>query len=132
MSIPGRDDNGERIRRQADPASPRPADPGPLFAQPAYKGGSPDAQFLTFHEANPHVYHALVAMARQLKAQGHQSYSIKGLYEALRYKWSLQTRGESVKLNNNYTSRYARLIMAMERDLKGFFQTREMSSREEA
>lgn len=133
-TTPGRDERGERIRRQADPAGPRHAehDNGPLFAVPAYKGGSPDAQFLTFHEANPHVYRALVAMARQLKAEGHRQYSIKGLYEALRFKWSLRTRGEPVKLNNNHTSRYARLIMAMEPDLRGFFSTREMSSREEA
>ncbi|MEM1055157.1 MAG: hypothetical protein AAGI52_06495 [Bacteroidota bacterium] len=97
---------------------------------PAYKGG-PDAQFLAFHETNPHVYRELVGMARRLKGEGHRQYSIKGLYEALRFKWSLQTRGEPVKLNNNHTSRYARLIMAMEPDLKGFFATREMSSREE-
>ncbi|MEO0558203.1 MAG: hypothetical protein AAF170_08475 [Bacteroidota bacterium] len=130
---PARDEQGRRHRRQADPerrTHPGSIDNGPLFHQPAYKGGSPDAQFLTFHEANPHVYRELVKMARQLKAQGHRSYSIKGLYEALRFKWSLRTHGDVVKLNNNNTSRYARLIMAQEPDLKGFFQTREMPSRE--
>ena len=130
-----RDDRGRRHRREADPSRPtHPGrlDQGPLFAQPAYKGGSPDAQFLTFHEANPHVYRELVAMARRLRDQGHAHYSIKGLYEALRYAWSLRTRGDVVKLNNNHTSRYARLIMAQEPDLKGFFQTREMASRETA
>ena len=129
-----RDDRGRRHRREADPSRPtHPGrlDQGPLFAQPAYKGGSPDAQFLTFHEENPHVYRALVKRARALREAGHRSYSIKGLYEALRFEWSLRTKGEPVKLNNNYTSRYARLIMAQEPDLRGFFQTREMPSREE-
>ena len=127
-----RDEQGRRYRREADPSPrvrrPQAAD-GPLFNVPAYKGGSPDARFLTFHEANPHVYRELVAMARELRAAGHRHYSIKGLYEALRHKWSLRTRGEPVKLNNNYTAHYSRLIMAQERDLRGFFSTREMPTR---
>ena len=132
---PARDDRGQRHRRQADPerrTHPGTRDHGPLFAQPAYKGGSPDAQFLTFHEANPHVYRELVRLARELRDAGHRHYSIKGLYEVLRHRWSLRTRGEVVKLNNNYTSRYARLIMAQEPDLKRFFSTREMASRGES
>ena len=132
---PARDDHGRRNRRQADPAPRRSTHPGtspdlgPLFNVPAYRGGSPDARFLTFHEENPHVYRALVGKARELRAAGHRHYSIKGLYEALRFEYSLRTKGEPVKLNNNYTAHYSRLIMAMEPDLKGFFSTREMPSR---
>ena len=132
---PARDDQGRRNRREADPAPRRSTHPGtrpdlgPLFAIPAYRGGSPDALFLTFHEENPHLYRELVKLARELKAAGHRRYSIKGLYETLRYRWSLRTKGEPVKLNNNYTAHYARLIMAQERDLEGFFSTREMPTR---
>ena len=134
---PARDEHGRRHRREADAQAQRPPRPaaaddlGPLFRQPAYQGGSPDARFLTFHEANPHVYRELVRLAREVRASGHRTYSIAGLYEVLRHRWSLRTAGEPVKLNNNYRSHYARLIMAMEPDLRGFFQTRAMPTRGE-
>lgn len=129
---PARDGHGQRHRRQADPA-PRVrqsrADDGPLFAEPAWKGGSIDARFLRFHEQNGHVYRRLVQLSLDLRAKGVAKYGMKALFEVVRYE-ALQTRGEVVKLNNNYTSRYSRLIEAQEPRLKGFYTRRELTSRE--
>jgi hypothetical protein len=42
---------------------------------------------------------------------------------------TLQTSGdEDYKLNNNFTSRYARLLMQHNADLAGFFEIRAMAS----
>jgi hypothetical protein len=38
----------------------------------------------------------------------------------------LPADGEEFKLNNNYTSRYARLLMEREAGLSGLFATREL------
>lgn len=86
-------------------------------------------QFAIFHDINPHVYDNLVRMARDLVARGHQRVGVGMLFEVLRWS-SMRTDSEAWKLNNNYRSHYARLIMATEDDLAGVFETREL--REEA
>jgi hypothetical protein len=40
----------------------------------------------------------------------------------------MKTVGDDFKLNNNYHSRYARLIMEREPGLDGFFETRGLRS----
>jgi len=86
-----------------------------------------DAQFEEFHRNNPEVYEELVRLARQMKARGHKQIGIKMLWEVLRWERAMKTTDQTEwKLNNNYTSRYARLIMEQEPDLEGFFKTREL------
>jgi hypothetical protein len=81
-------------------------------------------RFEVFHEKNPHVYVKLVELARQVKASGLNTYGIEGLFARLRWYYSFETTGDPFKLNNSYRSRYVRLIMDTESDLKGFFHTR--------
>jgi hypothetical protein len=83
-------------------------------------------RFEAFHRANPTVYKALKTLALQMQAKGVKAYGIKGLYEILRWQFSLQTSGEPYRLSNDFTSRYARLLMAQEPRLEGFFATREL------
>ena len=82
------------------------------------------AKFQEYHEANPHVYSGLKELALRLKRRGRQHYGIKALFEVMRYERALTTVGDEFKLNNNYTSLYARLLMDNEPELKGFFETR--------
>lgn len=83
-----------------------------------------EQRFYRFHRANPHVYIELVRLARELHAQGHPRIGCQMLIEVVR--WShLKTSSDDFKINNSYTPLYARLIMAQERDLDGFFETRE-------
>lgn len=86
-------------------------------------------RFERFHAANPHVYTTLVAMARRLKRHGCHRVGMKMLFERLRWEWFEQTAGDTYKLNNNYTAYYARRIMRRERDLAGFFETRERTGK---
>lgn len=87
-----------------------------------------DTEFLAFHAANPHIYDALVVLARRAKAAGRKRAGIGMLWEVLRWDIFIRTTGTEYKLNNNLRSRYARLIMHREADLAGFFETRVLTS----
>lgn len=84
-----------------------------------------DFRFKTFHEAHPEVYAQLIELARELKDIGYRHYGIKSLLEVVR--WRRRTNGpddRGFKLNNDFSSRYARLIEENEPDLAGFFEKR--------
>lgn len=89
------------------------------------RGGSLDDQFNAFHKANPHVYQALKRLALQLARRGHRRIGIKMLFEVLRWQYAMSTNdpASDYKLNNNYTSFYARLLDA-EPELRGMFELR--------
>jgi hypothetical protein len=82
--------------------------------------------FRRFHSENPHVYRQLVRMARDGKAAGATKLGIGMLFEVLRWRHTLRTGGDDFKLNNNYRSYYARLIMENEPDLFGIFEIRKL------
>lgn len=88
-----------------------------------------DERFLAFHHQHPDVYVELVRLARRWKAAGHPKIGMKMLFEVLRWNRGLsQVRDDrGFKLNNDFSSRYARLIQANEPDLRGFFETRALA-----
>lgn len=79
-----------------------------------------------FHEMNPRVYEILVRLARQAKAKGRDHCGIRMLWEVMRWEIFISTTDDAsdFKLNDHYTSWYARFIMAREPDLIGFFRLR--------
>ncbi len=83
--------------------------------------------FQRFHAENPHVYERLKRLAFRLKVRGVERYGMKALWEVLRYEEAVATTAPagSYRLNNNFTARYARLLMELEPDLHGFFELRE-------
>lgn len=85
-----------------------------------------DERFAAFHDENPHVYTELVALARRAHARGYRRIGIELLFAKLRWDRMMQTRADAFgfKLNDHFTSRYARLIMEQEPDLDGLFRTR--------
>ena len=88
-----------------------------------------DERFWDFHEENPEVFAELCKLALRAKRRGLPHYSMKGLFELVRWHVAMRTRGqEPFKLNNDFTSRYARLLMDAEPELKGFFETRRIRS----
>jgi hypothetical protein len=51
------------------------------------------------------------------------------IWEAMRWERFLLTKDiEKYKLNNNYPSRYARLIVENNPEFEGFFETRKLRS----
>lgn len=99
----------------------------PLFVLPVPEavpaGASLADRFAAFHALNPAVYGALRDMALSLRRRGVTHYSVKALWEVLRFA-GLQTHGDLFKLNNDYTACYARMLVAGEAELADFFSLR--------
>jgi hypothetical protein len=89
-----------------------------------------EVQFQAFHAAHPEVYDTLCRLARRLVRRGYRHLGIGMLWETMRYRTMLGASPEedAFRLNNNHRSRYARLIMEQEPDLRGMFELRELRS----
>lgn len=97
------------------------------MVQPVYaKAATIQERFEEFHKRNPQVYNAMRSLALGMKRRGFRRWSTKAVYEVMRWQYAMQTQGEAFKLSNDFTSRYARLLMAQEPELDGFFDTREL------
>ena len=82
-----------------------------------------------FHAANPHVLDRLRALALELVARGHARYSIKGLFEIVRWEHALRTTSaDGWKLNNGFTAFYSRAVAAADPRLAEFFWHRRSDS----
>lgn len=88
--------------------------------------GTIEAEFRAFHAANPKVYDLFVQFARELQAAGKKRGGAKLIMERIRWEVyiSLTNAADDFKLNNNYTSRYARKAMNEHTELRGFFKLR--------
>jgi hypothetical protein len=83
-------------------------------------------RFEQFHADNPHVFSALVKLAREWKAAGHTRCAIDLLVNRLRWDIGIETHGDDFTINNDFRSRYSRKMMAECQDLQGFFEVREL------
>lgn len=85
-------------------------------------------RFEKFHQDNPQIYELIMRFIGEAKRRGFQNYTIKGIFERVRWHMNIETKGDVFKLNNNYTSRYVRMIEQNHPELAGFFRTRELIS----
>ena len=87
-------------------------------------------KFAEFHTANPWVYVELVKLARRAKGRGARKVGIGMLTEIVRWRRYIATQdfNSGFKINNNYRSRYVRMIEEREPDLRGLFETRELKA----
>lgn len=81
--------------------------------------------FKKFHQDNPTVYQELRVLALSMRMKGRDKYGIGSLFEVLRWQRAMQTTGSEFKLNNNYRSFYARMLMERNMNLKEFFFLRD-------
>jgi hypothetical protein len=82
-------------------------------------------RFMEFHKSNPDVYKYLREFALVALHRGRRT-SIKCLFERVRWEISIELREKPYRLNNSYTSLYARLLMKQEPQLRNFFVTRSL------
>lgn len=99
----------------------------PAFAPSG--GGTIQEQFEQFHAANPWVFDALVERLEAARDDGATRVGIKHLFEVLRWDYRRATRSDDWRLNNNYTSRYARLIAERRPELAGLLEMRGLKAR---
>lgn len=87
-------------------------------------------RFESFHAANPQVYEKLAAMTWDLYQKGKRKVGMKMLWEVLR--WKVETgeivTSEKFRLNNVFTSRYARMISSSHPCLARIFEQRRLVS----
>jgi len=91
-----------------------------------------DAEFDRFIEENPQVWAKFRMLCVKLKAQGHERWGAKGVWEVLRWQMAVDTNASvrSFKLNNNFVSRFARKLMEEEADeFAGFFELRRLKGK---
>lgn len=88
-----------------------------------------DLAFRAFHAKHPEVYQAICHLARQAKRAGRDKIGVGMLFEVLRWNTFIAAPrdvDDEYRLNNNFRSRYARLVMDLEDDLDGIFDIREL------
>lgn len=92
----------------------------------AVTGATIQERFESFHAANPWVLTALERLTRQWLNSGHTRVGMKMLTERLRWEYGIRTQGDAFRLNNSYTSRYARLLIDLHTEWADAFETREL------
>ncbi len=84
--------------------------------------------FEAFHAENPHIFTLFCRYAEQARDAGHRRYSADALLHRLRWHLSVEivaTQGDGgFKLNDHFTSRYARKLMQEDARFAGFFELR--------
>jgi hypothetical protein len=88
--------------------------------------GTIQQQFEEFHRLNPWVYEALEKLAADWIARGKKRVGVKMLWEVLRWQHGRMTVDPSseFKANNNYHSRYVRLLIANHPEWAELFELR--------
>lgn len=113
--------------------APDPVEAPPLFDPDALPvdDDSITAAFEAFHAAHPEVFAQLRSMAVALVEGGWRHLGISMLWETLRYRTMLGSSpdDEPFRLNNNYRSRYARLLMESDDRLADVFETRSLRAK---
>jgi hypothetical protein len=94
-----------------------------LFAKPTIQ----DA-FERFHAQNPEVYDLLRKFALEALGAGRTKMGIKFIIERIRWEMLVVTRGNEFNINNNFSSRYARKLMAEVPELDGVFELRTLKA----
>ncbi|MFE7129322.1 hypothetical protein ACFVIM_00485 [Streptomyces sp. NPDC057638] len=81
-------------------------------------------RFEAFHALNPWVLRALARLTADCVEQGFARIGIGMLFEVLRYRYGAATSGDEFALNNDYRSRYVRLLLDERPEWAPFFEIR--------
>ena len=84
---------------------------------------SPDERAARFHEANPHVFAELLALARAELDRGEEYIEVNRLFAELRHRRT-PTTGDPYRLNHSYRAFYSRALIAHEPRFDGVIKIR--------
>lgn len=86
---------------------------------------SPAAErWAAFHAANPKVYELFRRFAAEARAAGLPRYSADALLHRIRWYVTIETKGDTFKVNNDWASYYARQLVADDPSYADFFEMR--------
>jgi len=96
-------------------------------SQPSLFRPTLDDRFREYHVKNPQVYQFFERFALVALNSGMQTFGAKAIMERVRWEVSLMTKDHTTfKINNYYTSRYARLLVEQRPEFAGFFEMRRL------
>jgi hypothetical protein len=79
--------------------------------------------FQKYHEENPKIYNEFKSLAKMLISRNYKRIGAKQIFEYIRFQ-TMISGNDGYKLNNSYTSDYARLFKEEYPHWAGYFQTR--------
>ncbi|MFF4051922.1 hypothetical protein ACFYZ5_35295 [Streptomyces chartreusis] len=95
--------------------------------QPDGQAATIQAQFEAFHQLNPWVLRALESLTATYLRRGATRVGIGMLFEVLRWRYAMATEGgDEFRLNNNFRSRYVRLLIERHPEWAGAFEVRSL------
>lgn len=97
-----------------------------LVSPPVIPGTTIGERFEAWHQANPWVLTYLERKVADLEAAGATRVGIGQVWEVLRYDYRIATRGDGFRANNNWRSRYARLLIERHPEWADLIETREL------
>ena len=80
--------------------------------------------FEDYHKENPQVWVQFKRTTFEAIERGFSNYGSKGIFEIMRWNQAGGIKSDGFKLNNNYTSDYARKFMVQFPAQRGFFRLR--------
>lgn len=83
--------------------------------------------FTTFHQQNPRVWDLFKSFTKQAIASGRPHYSADAVLHRIRWHTTVETKGSDFKINDHFSSLYARLFHMAHPEHGKFFETRALS-----
>ena len=90
--------------------------------------GTIQDKFEEYHRARPEIMVHLLRLVAEVRGRGFKHYGMKSFWERMRWHFQIEQGDAEFKLNNSYTSRYARKLVEENPELEGFFEMRELQS----
>jgi len=80
--------------------------------------------FEAFDEANPKIWELFKKYAHALLRRGITHWSADNILHKIRFETAVKGKGDTFKINNNFSAFYARKFLNMYPACKGFFELR--------
>ena len=90
----------------------------------AYKRSRIGKRAIEFDIDNPKIWELFLRFAREMARSGRNKYSVNMIFERIRWHTIVETKGKNFEINNDFRAYYARKIMAIHPEFRGFFTLR--------
>lgn len=86
-----------------------------------------DVRFREYDEAHPEVWELFVRFCERLRGLGFKHYSADAVLHQIRWHHHVEYQRADFKINDHFSSRYARKLMAQRPEFAGFFELRRIA-----
>lgn len=86
--------------------------------------------FIRYHKDNPKVWELFQQFSFEVINAGFENYSAWAISQRIRWHTTIETKGDDVKLSNNFIAYYSRLFHVAHPKHDGFFKNKKLTSQE--